>query len=350
MPERRLLAGLYDVLAPGNHGWHHHLQPDLRPLTVCANVTDARGVGLFRPLHRATIAGLRVIISAVIGEQAFACVPAADRAANRFVEPHIALNALRRVHGPPDGASWVVLSHAGYEHDLALARACPYLDVIFSGHCHSDRHQPTVVGTTAVVKGYELAAGYARAVPAADGWQTSVHHFASDVPESAVPAAWQPLLADLEHLRRRLAAPLGHLTTRFRHRPVNLAELLAATAGELRARTGAPAVLLNQTCLRATTLGHHLHVGDLLRLEPFGNRLITASLPPRWAADPAALLTGLTRQMGPIITAPDPLPAGLRHVLTTHYLASTFLDSTQPPSSMLLAEALQRLLTDAGPA
>lgn len=41
--ERDVLTALYDVIAPGNHGWAHHFEPALHELTVCANVFDNAG-------------------------------------------------------------------------------------------------------------------------------------------------------------------------------------------------------------------------------------------------------------------------------------------------------------------
>ncbi|MFI6886735.1 metallophosphoesterase [Streptosporangium canum] len=337
--ERRLLAGLYDVLAPGNHGWHHHLKPDLRPLTVCANVTDPAGNLLFRPLYEATVAGQRVTITAVIGEQAFSAIPAAERADARVLDPS---DALRRLMGAHDADAWIVLSHSGYTRDLRLAETCPGVDVIFSAHCHSDRHHPTTAGTAQVVKGYEMGVGYALAAPGPAGWTASVHRFP---PVDQVPAPLRSVTARIDRMRGQLAAPIGPLTRAFRDRPLNLSALLAAIAEELHARTGADAVVLNQTCLRAADLKGDLTRGDLLQIEPFGNQLTTAPMPRRFTADPAALLDMLTDRAGPIITAPAPLPPGLRQVLTTDYLASNFLHTDPLPGGPRLAEVIQRVLT-----
>ncbi|MEU9119116.1 hypothetical protein AB0C96_04540 [Streptomyces sp. NPDC048506] len=65
--ERRMLAGAYDVIAPGNHGWHHHVEPELHALTVCANVIDTAGKPLFRRLFLTTIGGRRVAVTAILG-------------------------------------------------------------------------------------------------------------------------------------------------------------------------------------------------------------------------------------------------------------------------------------------
>lgn len=336
--ERRLLTALYDVIGPGNHGWRHHLD-SLHPLTVCANVTDRAGRLLWRPLRQAVIAGQRVAITAVIGEQAFAAIPAAERADARLRDPAESLRQLMRSHNA-DG--WIVLSHSGYDHDLHLAEACPGVDVIFSGHCHSDRYEPTAAGTAWVVKGYELGTGYARASLTDHGWRASVHHF---VPTSDVPPCLRPLMRRVDRMRDRLAEPLGLLANTYRDRPLSLPTLLASVAAELGLRYDSDAVVLNQTSLRAVDLGAHLTVGDLLAIEPFGNQLATAAVPKTFIDDPASLLAMLTDRAGPIITHPATPPPELRRVLTTSYLATNFLGPAQLHAAPQFAEVIQETLT-----
>ncbi|GGO63246.1 bifunctional metallophosphatase/5'-nucleotidase [Nonomuraea cavernae] len=337
--ERHLLGSLYDVIAPGNHGWRLHLTAALRPLTVCANVTDPAGNLLWRPLHEAVVAGRQVAVTAVIGEQAFAAIPAAERADARLLDP---AEALRRLMGAHRADAWIVLSHSGYDHDLHLAEACPGVDVIFAGHCHSDRYEPTAAGSAWVVKGHELGMGYALARPTDHGWQASVHRFPH---ANQVPAALKPVMARIERMRGQLAEPVGSLTSAFRNRTLIRAELLTAVAADLRLVSDADAVVLNQTCLRTADLGSELTRGDLLTIEPFGNQLVTAAISLWFADNPAALVAMLTDRAGPIITDPAPLPPGLHRILTTSYLATNFLDPTKSHAGPRLAEVVQQVLT-----
>jgi len=336
--ERQVLTRLYDVLAPGNHGWHHHLEPDLHALTVCANVTDQAGRTVFHPLRSAEIDGRHVAVTAVLGEQAFACLPADSRSGLTFVPPDQALRALADRH---QADAWIVLSHSGYEHDLELAAACPHLDVIFAGHCHSDHYGPTSVGTTVVVKGHELAAGYAVATPSRSGWRASVHTFA---PCGDVPSPLRDLALDIDQTRSRLQEPLGVLAPRYRHQWLDRSHFLREVADYLLRSSTAEAVLLNETSLRGTRLREYLTVGTLLDIEPFANQLTTTTLPSTFADQPQGLLTDLTRWMGPVITAPDPLPGRLRQVLTTGYVAAAFLDATAPAHGRPFADVIRHVL------
>lgn len=159
--ERDLLLRSYDVLAPGNHGWTHHFEPDLHRLSVCANAVDARsGNALFRRLRTVNIGARRVAITAVIGRQAFNSIPARQRTGQAVTDPVQSLRELMLAHHH-EVDDWIVLSHSGFDEDLKLAAACPFLDVIFAGHCHSEQYGPVRVGDAIILKGRELASGYA---------------------------------------------------------------------------------------------------------------------------------------------------------------------------------------------
>ncbi|MFE9402350.1 metallophosphoesterase [Streptomyces sp. NPDC006530] len=343
--ERRLLTTLYDVIAPGNHGWAHHFEPDLHRLTVCANVVDdASGDALFRRLHLADIGGRRVAVTAVVGSQAFNAIPRAQRTGHRAVDPIQALRELMLVHRHEVDA-WVLLSHSGFDEDLKLAAACPFLDVIFAGHCHSAQYGPAQVGDTLVVKGRELAMGYAQAEPVGHGWAARTGLFlptcASSVPEIA------EVQRDMERFAQQLATPLGPISETYRYCLPDRRELLTEIAARLHTGHGVEAVVLNETTLRPVQLGDILTLGDLLATEPFANRLVHAHLPdnPHEVED---LLARLAEQAGPLVTTPDPLPPGVRTVLTTDYLADTFLGSHTQQTDLRLDEAVQHVLTEGG--
>ncbi|WP_329309658.1 metallophosphoesterase [Streptomyces sp. NBC_01262] len=315
--ERQILLRLYDVLAPGNHGWPHHFEAGLRELTVCANAVDAAtGAPLFRRHGGRTVA-----VTAVIGDQAFSAIPAHQRAGHGVTDPARALVELLLAHHH-EADAWILLSHSGFEEDLRLADACPFLDVIFAGHCHSDHYAPEPVGNALVVKGAELGAGYALAEPVGSGWGAHTLTFPR---VEQIPPELTAVTEQIGLIRHRLAAPLGPVTTRWRGTTPDRHDLMAATATRLYTELGADAVILNETALRPTALGSMLRLGDLLAVEPFGNQLVHAPVPEALAHDLPALLAYLTDRAGPLVTAPDPLPAGLGTVLTTDYLAETFL-------------------------
>ncbi|MDX3099995.1 bifunctional UDP-sugar hydrolase/5'-nucleotidase [Nonomuraea angiospora] len=330
--ERRVLILLYDVIAPGNHGWRHHFEPDLRALTVCANVVDVgTGEPLFLPVRIVGIGGRRVGVTAVLGEQAFNAIPGAERAEHDVLPPERTLHELReRYRELVD--DWIVLSHSGFEHDLALAATCPFISVVLSGHCHSEQYGPVRVGDTLVIKGCELGAGYAEAAP--DGRDWSAH--ARTFPEAAVVA--EPvarLYTQLQALRDRLAHSLGPLAEPFCETLLDRRELLTLVAQRLH--TDAKAVILNETCLRALYLGDVLREEDLLTIEPFTNQLVYAA----WSD--TCTLEALSDQAGPLVVVGDPGKSG--HAITTQYLADTYLDGRWRGPQLPLARVVQAILT-----
>jgi hypothetical protein len=337
--ERPVLTGLYDVLAPGNHGWPHHFEPELHALTVCANAVDAvTGRHLFRRLHVAEVGGRRVAVTAVIGVQAFHTIPADQRAGHRVTNPVQALREVLLTHHH-EADAWILLSHSGFDQDLKLAAVCPFLDVVFAGHCHSEQYAPVRVGDTLVLKGRELAAGYALAEPVGSGWAARTCTFPVT---AAIPAPLLPLAQQIGLLRRRLAAPLGRTAAPFRNVTSDRRILLTATADRLLSGLGVEAVLLNETCLRTAPLGEVLHLGDLLTIEPFANRLVHARVPE----DLPGLLPLIAEQTGPLVSSPDPLPPGIHSVLTTDYLADTYLGGRHRESGLRLGQALLHVLTN----
>ncbi|QIJ64062.1 metallophosphoesterase [Streptomyces sp. JB150] len=342
--EREILLGLYDVLAPGNHGRTHHFEPDLHRRTVCANAIDANtGDALFRRLHIADIDGRRVGVTAVIGQQAFHSIPAAQRAGHCVTDPLQALREVILAHHH-DVDSWVLLSHSGFDEDRKLAAACPFLDVVFAGHCHSDQYGPVRVDGTLVVKGRELAEGYAIATPVGAGWGAGTTSFPDQLP-SFVPAELAGLRSRIEDVRQQLAAVLGPIRLAYRHQPLDRRNLLLDLAARLRKALGADAVILNETALRAVPLGDTLTQGHLLSIEPFANQLVHAHVPEPARSDLPGWLSQLSTQTGPLVTAPDPLPDAVTTVLTTDYLGDTYLGDRTHEAGLRLDQAVQHVLT-----
>ncbi|MFF3843095.1 bifunctional metallophosphatase/5'-nucleotidase [Streptomyces sp. NPDC001930] len=341
--ERDVLVRLYDAVAPGNHGWGHHFEPDLHDITVCANAVDAEtGDPLFRPARLVRVGARRVAVTGVIGPQAFNAIPAEQRAGHRVTEPAQALRELMLAHHHR-ADSWVVLSHSGFDEDLKLAAACPFLDVAFAGHCHSERPNPVPVGDTLVLKGRELAAGYALAEPVGAGWAARVGSFPS---AAALPRELAPVREAIDAIHEELRTPLGPLRAPYANGPLDRRALLTDVADRLHTGLGAEAVLLNETALRSPGLGTVLTQGDLLAIEPFDNQLVHAHVPERFLTDPAALLAHLAEQAGPIVSAPRPLPDRLPTVLTTGYLADAYLGDRTRQAGIRLSQAVHRTLTD----
>ncbi|MDT0453128.1 hypothetical protein [Streptomyces hesseae] len=87
--------------------------------------------------------------------------------------------------------------------------------------------------------------------------------------------------------------------------------------------------------------------GDLLALEPFANQLVHARIPDTHRDTPTRLLADLSRRVGPLATAPDPLPDGVRGVVTTDFLAASLLGGPARRAGLFLGQAIRHVLTDA---
>ncbi|MFD4256449.1 metallophosphoesterase [Streptomyces sp. NPDC058534] len=343
--ERELLTTLYDLLAPGNHGWPHYFEPQLHRMTVCANTTDDGGQPLFDRLRIQDIGGRRVAVTAVMGPQAFNAIPLHQRAGHHVSDPAQALREVMLEHHHRADA-WMVLSHSGFAEDLKLAAACPSADVIFAGHCHSDSFGPVRVGDTLVVKARELGVGYAAAEPVGSGWAARTSAFPGS---SGAPHQLASLMDEISALGLQLRSPLGAVNERLRNTLLDRRELLEEIAGRLHSGLGADAVVLNETALRPVQLGTTLTLGDLLAIEPFGNQLVHAFVPEPHVQDHDKLLDHLTELVGPLVLAPAPLPPAIRTVLTTDYLADSYLGGRTHQAGIQLGQAVCRVLTTSVP-
>ncbi|MFJ4005659.1 metallophosphoesterase [Streptomyces sp. NPDC090023] len=338
--EHQVLTDFYDLLAPGNHGWPHYFDPALHEMTVCANAVDENGRPLFDRVRVKRIGGRRVAITAVIGPQAFNAVPVDQRVGHQVTDPAHALRKLMlEYHHCTD--AWIVLSHSGFDEDLKLAAACPFADIIFSGHCHSATYGPVRIGDTLVVKGRELGLGYATAEPVGSGWGARACAFPDSV---AIPEGLTALHEEISLVARTLTSPLGTVNEPYRNAPLDRRRLLAEIAGRLHSGLGADAVILNETALRSTPLGHTLTLGDLLSIEPVDNQLVHAFIPDEHAQDHDKLLAHLTERVGPLVITPEPLPSAIRSVLTTDYLADSYLGGRTHQAGLRLGQAARSVL------
>lgn len=213
-------------------------------------------------------------------------MPSGPATASSVIDPVQALRELRLAHHH-EVDSWVLLSHSSFEEDRKLAAACPFLDVIFAGHCHSDQYGPVRVGDTLVVKGRELADGYAIATPVGTGWGAGTTCFPDRSP-SAVPTELVRLHSHIEDIKQQLTSVLGTIRPGYRHQTLDRRGLLLDLTARLHTALGADAVILNETALRSAPLGETLTQGDLASIEPFANQLVHAHLPTPDAATSVA--------------------------------------------------------------
>lgn len=127
----------------------------------------------------------------------------------------------------------------------------------------------------------------------------------------------------------------------YRNNVLDRRLLLTEVTSRLHTGLGATTVILNETALRTAWLG------DVLAVEPFGNQLVHAFLPNEHLTDLDRLLDYLTERSGPLVTAPHPLLAGIRSMLTTSYLADTYLGGRTHQAGLQLGQAVRHVLSTA---
>ena len=196
-------------------------------------------------------------------------------------------------------------------------------------------------GDTLVVKGRELGIGYAAAEPVGTGWaaRTTTFPRSHEFPKGLATVQDKIALVD-----GTLASPLGIVNEPYRNTRLDRHQLLTEIASRLHSGLGADAVVLNETALRSTPLGEVLTLGDLLTIEPFDNQLVHAHLSDDHAQDHEKLLGHLTERVGPLVTAPTPLPPATSSVLTTGYLANSHLGGRTHQAGLRLGQAVQSVL------
>ncbi|MFI2415092.1 bifunctional metallophosphatase/5'-nucleotidase [Streptomyces sp. NPDC018947] len=253
-------------MPPGNHGWPHYTGR-LHDLTVCANVIDpSTGTSFFRPLHLAELSGRALAITAVIGPDAFASIAPDLRAGQRVTDPARALHQLHDQHHQ-DVDAWVLLSHHGYRRDPDLAGRCPFLDLVFSGYCHSADTGPEEIGTTTLVKAPEFGRGIATARLHPGGWTTAVEPTAS----LPFPAELDWATEAIGEAEKSLDEVVGQPSSHWKNRTFSPEELLRRVAARLRRQTGL-GVILNTNAITPRPLGDVLTRRELIEPVPYDNR------------------------------------------------------------------------------
>lgn len=177
----------------------------------------------------------------------------------------------------------ILLSHGGYEHDVALAERFPEFDVIIGGHTHTriegtERHNGVLITQTEdklrhatlirlVVEAGKVVGKEAKLLPVAGATSADalvgeiVRQFSQD--------------ERLEQVLTQAEAPFN-----------NVEELGCLMTDALRMELDADVALQNYGCPRYGQLpAGPITIGDVLRLDPFANQAIELSLTGQELAD-----------------------------------------------------------------
>ncbi|MEP3345017.1 MAG: hypothetical protein ABJN34_13855 [Litoreibacter sp.] len=331
----RLQEDIFDTLCPGNHGFGQCIGS---PRAVCCNVVHE--LGNPAPWQMIERGDIRLGVIGIIGRQAFNATPIQERAGFRFVDPLDRLPHAIRAARQAGANQLLLLSHCGYNQDIALARDITDFDVILSGHCHSDAVSEWI-GKTLVVKAPEMGGGIGYLTLGVDGVTALSFDFAPDPTIACAPALndLRVGLAQAVAFAEKEIGPLASTFSRARkERQVFLQNVLTA----LQMQHPNHRVILNLNVFRDLLPTDILTEGALYDLMPFDNMLVTFEWPK---SDLFAQLNALPEE--PFAQAEYDIETTQR-IMTTDYVAQTYLGLGANDFTIVapLRAALARFLTE----
>lgn len=198
----------------------------------------------------------------------------------------------------------ILLTHMGYEDDVKLAALFPEADAIVGGHSHTRVEHPAPVNGVLVTQSEKSVRYITKLTFDVENGKV-VSKQAELLPLKNIPpdAACEALVQELMNapeLRRPLAENKSRIPTRS-----VLAHLMADA---LKAGTGADLALQNPGGVRMDFLEPGpVTVGDVFRMDPFGNEVVLVKLTGKELLDFLAAVTSLDHEYG------VPAVSGLRY-------------------------------------
>ncbi|MCX7798976.1 MAG: bifunctional metallophosphatase/5'-nucleotidase [Fimbriimonadales bacterium] len=292
-------AAGYDFGTFGNHEFNNTLEQvqrliagSKRALVACNARLKDSGKPLLEPFRIVRVGGARVAVTGVITTSS-----GTYPAAREGVEFEDEVQAVRRTVGELRGKADVVvlLSHAGYEVDLRIARQVPGVDVIVGGHSHTrlpygfvqffgeDLFQDRVNGTI-IVQAFQWGGELGRLdlllSKTRRGWAVSRHRarllaIDASIPEdpevkSVVERFWRPIAA-------KYGEVVGQALADIAPRYDDLAEY-NLVADAVRETLGVQFDLENISGVRAPLIKGPITMGDLVAVDPFNNTVVKTRL------------------------------------------------------------------------
>lgn len=298
----------YDATTLGNHDLDDGLANNIEqyktasfPL-LCSNVVNASDGSPVFPAYRLIERdGLTIGVTGVIGSAAWDVIALANRAGMDLVDPAVAIASLAGSLRPRADLL-VVLSHSGYEQDLALASAVPGIDVIIGGHTNTFVETPTVVRSVPDIVPPSSGKGVGTIVVQAFKWGVFLGRIdlrlgeggsVIDARGSLIPITASiavpldsPVLRHVESydelIRARTSQVVGQCSEEFLY-PENSKHLETLPLGSLVARslvefTSADMAIINSGSIREILPRGPVTMGRVFSMLPFDNTIVTMSM------------------------------------------------------------------------
>ncbi len=300
----------YDATTLGNHELDDGLANLLEqyrhasfPL-LCANVVNAStGALIFPPYRIIERNGLSIGVAGIIGDAAWDVISVTNRAGMRLIEPASAVASLVAEIGPRTDL-FVLLSHSGYEHDLALASQVAGIDVIVGGHTNTYLETPTVVRSKPIIVPTSTGSGTGTIVVQAFKWGVFLGRLDLRLADGAVVGAegrLVPVTASIsvpldspvhrlvesydEIIRARTSQIVGRSDVDFlypeKRKHLDTLPLGSLVAQSLVEFTGADMAIVNSGCIREILPRGPITLGQIYSMLPFDNTAVTLTMDGR---------------------------------------------------------------------
>ncbi|MFZ2960568.1 MAG: bifunctional UDP-sugar hydrolase/5'-nucleotidase [Candidatus Ozemobacteraceae bacterium] len=318
----------YDATVLGNHDIDDGIENTLKqyekatfPL-LCANVVRESDKKPVFPTHLIIErGGWSIGIIGCIGLGAFDVISQGKRKGLECIDPLEAVKGLAREIAPKVDLL-VLLSHCGFENDLALANELPDLDIIIGGHTNTFLEHPKIVkskpmlvrnhaenglGGTLVVQAFKwgVFVGNLDLTMSPEGristWTGSLVPMNASVTVDPNAPIVRLIDAFNERIRSQTAQVVGRLTAAMEY-PEHAKHIQDLPLGRfaceaMMAFTGADLAIINSGSVRDRLPEGALTMGQLFVSFPFENTVVTFKIKGR---DVLAMLSYVAANFGKI--------------------------------------------------
>jgi 2',3'-cyclic-nucleotide 2'-phosphodiesterase (5'-nucleotidase family) len=153
-PELEIIARLYDLIIPGNHGFGDVVTLFNNGFNV-VNSNIYKNNKLF--FNESYIYKDSVFLG-IMSPDAFRSIELHKRKEYNIIDPYLIMPKLIRKYR---NYKIILLSHSGFDYDSQLASKIHGIDLILSSHCHSKNYE-SIVHKTVIAKALEEGKGYGK--------------------------------------------------------------------------------------------------------------------------------------------------------------------------------------------
>lgn len=283
----------YDAVTIGNHDLDNglaNLQRQYRNRKfemITSNLLDPKTHrSLFQPYKIFERDGLKVAVFGLMGDEALTTISKKNQEGFAFIPPYQMAQAMAdELRKKADVV--ILLSHFGFEEDLAFASKIKGIDVIVGGHSHTkvERPKPVVNGDwkTLVVQNYQWGEFLGRLNLQVEngrvvGYDGELLPITAATPED--PMVAKTVESYQSQIEKRMAEQIGQSPKGLssENKYLRDCELGNWTADLIRERGKAEVGIINAGGLRAPLQPGPVTVGSIFTIFPFENALVTVDL------------------------------------------------------------------------